>query len=403
MKYTLEGKYIGLGVTGSIACYKAVDLASKLTQAGALVDVLLTRGAREFVSALAFHAITHRPVFEDLFDPRSELSMDHVTVAERADLIVVAPATAHSIAKLAMGLADDALTTTVLATTAPLIVAPAMDAHMFDNPATRDNIDRLESRGVYIAEPASGRLASGLTGKGRLLETQELMGSIRLVLGRGGDMAGRKIVVSAGGTQEAIDPVRVIANHSSGKMGYAIAEAARDRGASAVLVTAPTALADPVGVRVVRVRSALEMRDAVMRECGDADAVVMAAAVGDWRPVVASDQKIKKGGSDTWTVELTKNPDIIAGIPSEGIVKVGFAAESQDLVKNAKSKLLSKGLDLIAANDITADDSGFATDTNRVTLLDREGGVESLPLMSKYEVGHTILDRVVQLFERPVK
>ena len=230
MKHILEAKQIALGVTGSIACHKAVDLASKLTQAGAQVDVLLTRGAREFVSALAFHAITHRPVFEDLFDPRSELSMDHVTIAERADLIVVGPATAHTIAKLALGLADDALTTTVLASVAPLIVAPAMDGHMFDNPATRENIDRLESRGVYIAGPASGRLASGLTGKGRLLETEELMGSIRLVLGRVGDMAGRKIVVSAGGTQEAIDPVRVIANRSTGKMGYAIAEAARDPG-----------------------------------------------------------------------------------------------------------------------------------------------------------------------------
>ncbi len=401
MKKILEGKHIGLGVTGSIACYKAIDLASKLTQAGAEVDVLLTRGAREFVSALAFRAITHRPVFEDLFDPRSELSIDHVAVAERSDLIVVAPATAHTIAKLALGLADDALTSTVLATAAPLIVAPAMDAHMFDNPAVRENIDRLESRGAYIAGPASGRLASGLIGKGRLLEPQELMGCIRLVLGRDGDLAGRKIVVSAGGTQEAIDPVRVLTNHSSGKMGYAIAEAARDRGASTVVVTAPTALADPVGVRVVQVRSALEMRDAVMRECEDADAVVMAAAVADWRPVSASAQKIKKDGSDTWTVDLTKTPDIIANIRAEKIVKVGFAAESQDLLGNARSKLQSKGLDLIAANDITAAESGFVSDNNLVTLLDREGGVDSLPLMSKYDVGHTILDRVGQLFKQP--
>jgi phosphopantothenoylcysteine decarboxylase/phosphopantothenate--cysteine ligase len=403
MKNILEDKHICLGVTGSIACYKAIDLASKLTQAGAKVDVLLTRGAREFVSALAFRAITHRPVIEDLFDHRSELSIDHVVISERSDIIVVAPATAHTIAKLSLGLADDALTSTVLASAAPLIVAPAMDAHMFDNPVTRENIDRLELRGAYIAGPASGHLASGLVGKGRLLEPQELMGCIRLILGRNGDLANRKIVISAGGTQEAVDPVRVLTNHSSGKMGYAIAEAGRDRGASVVVVAAPTAIEDPVGVRVLRVRSALEMREVVVRECKDADAVVMAAAVSDWRPIDVADQKIKKEESDSWELELILNPDIIADLPAEKLVKVGFAAESQHLTENARSKLHSKGLDLIAANDITSDDSGFASDNNRITLLDRDGGVESLPLMSKYDVGHTILDRVGQLFKQPLK
>ena len=384
MTTNLEGRHIALGVTGSIACYKAIDLASKLTQAKAKVDVVLTRGATQFVSPLAFAAITHRDVVTDVFDPQSELSIDHVALAERSDLIIVAPATAHTIAKMALGLADDALTTMLLATQAPVIVAPAMDAHMFDNPATQANVRLLEERGVTIAGPASGRLASGLIGKGRLLETPELLGCITAVLGRDGDLAGRKIVISAGGTQEAIDPVRVITNHSSGKMGYAIAEAARDRGASAVL------------------GSALEMRDAVNHECQNADAVIMAAAVADWRPVSNADQKIKKGESNKWAIELTKTPDIIAGLIGDSMVKVGFAAESEDLIANAQSKLVSKGLDLIVANDITAEDSGFSTDTNRVTILDREGGTDDLPLMSKYDVGVNILDRVKPLFRREI-
>ena len=391
----LAHRNIALGVTGSIACYKAVDLASKLMQAGALVDVIMTREACNFLAPLTFQSITHRPVVTDVFDPQSELSIDHVAIAERADAVIVAPATANTIAKIANGFADDALTTTILATQAPLIVAPAMDAHMYDNAATQRNVATLRDMGCVIAGPASGRLASGLMGKGRLLETPELLGCLRQTLGRDGDLAGRKVVVSAGGTQEPIDPVRVIANHSSGKMGYAIAEAARDRGASATLVSAPgTALPDPYGVKVVRVRSALEMQAALQAECADADALIMAAAVADWRPASMSEQKVKKGASDAWTVDLIKNPDIIAGISGERLIKVGFAAESEDLLANAESKLLSKGLHLIAANDITAEDSGFGVDTNRVLLLDREGGKESLPLMSKYDVGCAILDKV---------
>ena len=392
----LAQRSIALGVTGSIACYKAVDLASKLTQAGALVDVIMTREACQFLTPLTFRSITHRPVVTDVFDPQSELSIDHVAIAERADALIVAPATAHTIAKLALGLADDALTATALATQAPLIIAPAMDAHMFDNAATQQNVSTLKSRGCVIAGPAEGRLASGLVGKGRLLETPQLLGCLRQTLGRNGDLAGRKVVVSAGGTQEPIDPVRVIANHSSGKMGFAIAEAARDRGAAVTLVTAPTALDSPFGVNVVKIATALEMRSALRNKCAHADALIMAAAVADWRPAAAADQKVKKGGSDTWDIELVKNPDIIAGISTERLIKVGFAAESEDLLANAQSKLLSKGLHLIAANDITAEHSGFGTDTNKVILLDREGGEESLPLMSKYDVGHAILDRVAR-------
>ncbi|MCH9010668.1 MAG: bifunctional phosphopantothenoylcysteine decarboxylase/phosphopantothenate--cysteine ligase CoaBC [Chloroflexi bacterium] len=397
MPSPLEGKHIALGVTGSIACYKAVDLASKLVQSGALVDVLMTEGAQNFVSPLSFRSITHRPVITDMFQPESELSINHVAIAERSDVLIVAPATANTIARIANGISDDPITTTILATKAPIIIAPAMDANMFENPATRQNVARLESWGYVMAGPAKGRLASGLMGEGRLLEPQQLLGCISMTLGGKGDLAGRKVVVSAGGTQEAIDPVRVIANHSSGKMGYALAEAARDRGARTVLVSAPTALSDPYGVELIRVGSALEMRDVLLGQCDDADALIMAAAVADWRPKEPSDRKVKKGKSNEWNLELIKNPDILAEIKREGLVKVGFAAESEELLANAQSKLLSKDLHLIAANNITAEDSGFAVDTNRVILLDREGGVQELPLMSKYDVAHHLLDRVVTL------
>ena len=270
MAGVLEGKTVVLGVTGSIACYKALDLASKLTQAGAQVDALMSYGATQFVTPLAFRSITHRPVVTDTFDPASELSVEHVALAQRADIVVVAPATANFIAKAAAGLADDPLTTTILATAAPVLIAPAMDGHMYDNPATQENLSRLQSRGVVVLGPASGRLASGIEGIGRLVETPELMGNIRTILGRNGDLASYRIVVTAGGTQEPIDPVRVVTNRSSGKMGYALAEAARDRGAQVTLITAPTDLEDPSGVEMVRVGTALEMRDAVLKAVAEA-------------------------------------------------------------------------------------------------------------------------------------
>ena len=403
MPQDLSGVNVVLAVSGSIACYKAVDLASKLTQLRANVDVIMTEAAQRFVTPLTFRSITHRPVVTGMFEPDSELSINHVALAERADIVAVVPATANTLARIAHGMADDAITATVLATRAPLLAAPAMDANMFDSPATRSNVELLSRRGVHVAGPAEGRLASGLIGKGRLLETADLIGHIRIVLGRNGDLAGRKIVVTAGGTQEAIDPVRVITNHSSGKMGYAVAEAARDRGADAVLVTCPTALPNPTGVKTVRVGSALSMRDALYDECAGADAVVMAAAVADWRVAEVADRKVKKGVEDTWTIDLVKNPDLIAGLASEDLVKVGFAAESEDLIANAQSKLLSKDLDMIVANDITAEDAGFAVDDNRVIILDREGGIDRLPLMSKYDVGVEILDRIVPLFRDPVQ
>ena len=392
----LADKHILLGVTGSIACYKAVDLASKLVQAGALVDTVMSYGATQFVTPLTFRSITHRDVVTDTFDPDSEYSHQHVALARRAEIVVIAPATVHTIAKMAAGLADEPLTTTIIATSAPVLVAPAMDANMYDHPATQENIAKLRQRGVIFAGPAPGRLASGLTGMGRLLEPQDLLGHITAALGKGGDLAGKTIVVSAGGTMEPIDPVRVITNHSSGKMGYALAEAARDRGGSVVLVTAPTNLPDPPLVDVVRINTAQQMCDAVLEHVKSADALIMAAAVADYRPATEAGQKIKKSAADL-TIELAKTTDILESAKGD-FVKVGFSAESQNLVENAKVKVKSKGLDLMVANDITEPGSGFGADTNRVTFIDRDLRVEELPLLTKYEVGNRILDRVKVLF-----
>ena len=397
MAEPLADKHVVLGVTGSIACYKALDLASKLMQAGALVDTIMSYGATQFVAPLAFRSLTHRVVVTDTFDPDSEYSVEHVALAHQADVIVVAPATVHCIAKLALGLADDPLTTTIVAAKCPLVVAPAMDGNMFDHPATQANLATLKERGAVIAGPGIGRLASGLSGVGRLLETPELLGHISYAMGKYGDLAGRTVVVSAGGTMEPIDPVRVITNHSSGKMGYALAEAARDRGADVVLVTAPTSLADPALVKVVQVRTAEEMGQAIQEHVTKADALVMAAAVADYRPTETAGQKIKKAADDL-NISLAKTTDILKSAKGN-FVRVGFAAESQNLVENAKAKVGSKNLDLIAANDITADGSGFGSDTNKVTLIDRDLAVEELPLLSKYEVSNRILDRVKVLFK----
>ena len=392
MAGVLQDKNIVLGVTGSIACYKALDLASKLTQAGASVDTIMSYGATQFIAPLAFRSLTHRPVTVDVFDPDSELSIEHVQLAGRADIVVVAPATAHFIAKVAYGFADDPLTTTILATQAPVLIAPAMDGHMYENQATQDNIEKLKSRGIRFVGPASGHLASGLVGMGRLVEVPQLIGHTSALLGKDGDLAGRTIVVSAGGTQEAIDPVRVITNHSSGKMGYALAEAARDRGARVVLVSAPTGLDDPAALEVVKVRSATEMRDAVLEAVKGADALIMAAAVADYQPADVSSQKIKKDSSPL-TIELERTPDILQEAQGS-FVRVGFAAETEEMLANARDKLERKSLDLIVANDVSAEGSGFGADTNKVTLVGKSGEPEDLPLMSKQDVAHRVLDRV---------
>jgi len=395
----LSNKTIVLGITGSIAAYKAAEIASQLTQAGAKVNVIMTEEAIQFISPVTFRAITGRPVVTEMFDLASEFSIEHVSLAEAADIVAIAPATANIIAKLAAGIADDILCCTVLATKAPVIIAPAMETNMYSNPVTQDNLSKLKARDFVIIAPAWGWLASGKEGLGRLADINDIIGNMRQVLGRGGDLAGRRIVVTAGGTQEPIDPVRYICNRSSGKMGYALAEAARDRGAKVTLITVPTSLPQLVGIDVIQVSTAQEMHQAVENVTPQADALIMAAAVADYRPIKAAKDKIKKREAGL-TLELECTPDILGSVKGN-FIKVGFAAESSNLVKNAKQKLQQKGLDFIVANDITASDSGFGVDTNKVTIIDQEGKIDSLPLLAKREVAERVLDRVVELLPKP--
>jgi len=394
----LADKTIVLGITGGIAAYKAADLASKLTQAGARVDVVMTESATRFITPLTLRNITGRPVVTDMFEPASEYSVEHIALAEAADVVVIAPATANTIAKLAAGIADNMLGCVVLATKAPVILAPAMNDNMLQNPVTQENLAKLKARGFTIVDTAQGRLASGKIGWGRLAETDIISGTIRQVAGRSGDLAGKRIVVTAGGTQEPIDPVRHIGNRSSGKMGYALAEAASDRGAEVSLITAPTSLPEPGGIEVAHVRTAAQMENAVNEAIARADALIMAAAVADYQPKNVAKGKIKKE-AQSLTLELVRTPDILGGVKGS-LIKVGFAAESEDLVANARKKLEQKGLDLMVANDITDAGSGFDVDTNKVTLIDRDGKAEELPLLTKREVAERVLDRVAGLLAR---
>ena len=395
----LRNKTIVLGITGSIAAYKAAEIASQLTQARAKVNVIMTKEAIEFISPVTFRALTGNYVVTEMFDLASEFSIEHVSLAKSADIVVIAPATANIIAKLAAGFADDMLCCTVLATRAPVVIAPAMETTMYDNPITQDNLSKLEARNFVIVGPATGWLASGKEGLGRLADINDILGSIRHILDRDGDLDGKHIVMTAGGTQEPIDPVRYISNRSSGKMGYALAESARDRGARVSLITAPASIPKPTGVDVIKVGTAQEMRQAVENVTSQADALIMAAAVADYRPKSTAKEKIKKGDA-ALTLEMECTPDIL-GIVKGNFIKVGFAAESSKLVENAREKLKQKGLDFIVANDITDSDSGFDVDTNRVTIIDREGRIDSLPLMSKREVAERVLDRVAALLPKP--
>lgn len=400
----LSGKRITLGVTGSIAAYKAADLASKLTQSGAQVDVILTAAAEKFVTPLTFQSVTGRRAYTDKDLWGNEAHVLHVGLGHAADLLVIAPCTANTIARLAHGQADNLLAVTALAMQSPLLIAPAMDGGMYDHPATQENIEILKKRGATFIGPAEGHLASGLSGVGRMLETGDILGHIRMLLGRNGPLAGKRIVVTAGGTQEPLDPVRLITNRSSGKQGYAIAQVALEMGAQVTLITTPTALTPPVGVRLVAVETARQMLEAVLQESAESDALIMAAAVADFRPKVMAKDKIKKEGGLP-QIELEATEDIlktVAGKRAESEcprVVVGFAAESRDLLENAEHKLKSKGLDFIAANDISAADAGFAVESNRITLLFADGSKESLPLMSKREVSEIILGWVSKLLE----
>ena len=394
----LTDKTVVLGITGSVASYKAADIASKLTQAGARVEVVMTEAATKFITPLTLRSITGRPVVTDMFELASEFSIEHVALAEAADVVVIAPATANVIAKLAGGISDDELTCTVLATEAPVIVAPAMHASMFHNSITQENLSKLKARGFAVVGPEHGWLASGEIGLGRLADTDKIINTISKVLSRSIDLTGKRIVVTAGGTREPIDPARHIGNRSSGKMGYALAEAARDRGAEVRLITAPTSLHHPAGMEVIPVETTTEMKKAVVKALAEADALIMAAAVTDYRPRSTAKTKIKKD-SPTLTMELIRTPDILTEAKGK-FLKVGFAAESENIVANAKQKLQQKGLDLIVANDITDVESGFGTDTNKVTLIDKQGNIEDLPLMSKREVAERILDRVVEFLAK---
>ncbi len=394
----LADKTIVLGITGSVAAYKAADIASKLTQAGARVEVVMTEAATRFITPLTLRSITRGTVVSDMFDPTSQHAVEHVALGEAADVVVIAPATASTIANLAVGIADDMVSLTVLATKAPVIVAPAMDANMFDNPVTQENIAKLKARGFIIVDPEHGHLASGKIGWGRLADTDKIIAAVTQVVGRSRDLKGKRVVVTAGGTQEPIDPARHIGNPSSGKMGYAIASAARDRGAKVTLITAPTSLPDPAGIETIHVRTTAEMKTAVTKAAARADALIMAAAVADYQPKTAARTKIKKETSSL-TLELVKTPDIITEVKGK-FLRVGFAAESDNIAANARKKLEKKNLDLIVANDITDKKSGFGVDTNKVTLIDKKGKAEKLPLMSKREVADKILDRVVGLLKR---
>lgn len=351
-RFGLAGATIVLGVSGGIAAYKAADLTSFLVQAGADVHVVMTEGARQFIQPMTFQALTRNPVYTSAFDGWEGDSAGHVTLAARADAVMVAPATANTIARMAHGRTDDMLGAVLLATTAPVLVAPAMEHHMWHHPATQANLSTLREWGVTIIEPEAGRLASGASGDGRLATRERLVSGLRAVLGSNGPLAGKTVVVTAGGTREAVDPVRYIGNRSSGRMGIAIAEAAIDAGARVILIAGPTVDSTPPGMDVRRVESALDMEAAVQAAVPEGDVLVMAAAVSDFRPAEQHAQKIKKqAGSEEMTIRMVKNPDIIAGVDGDAIVKIGFAAETESLLENAQAKVRSKGLRMIVAND----------------------------------------------------
>lgn len=390
----LKGKEIVLGVTGGIAVYKAVELLRLLVKGGAGVHVIMTRAATEFVTPLTFQTLSGNPVHLELFNLISEQEIGHISLAERADLFIVAPATANCIGKLACGIADDLLTTTVMAIRAPVLIAPAMNVNMYQNPIYRENEQRLKSHGYLFVPPVCGMLACGYEGEGKL-QAPEVIFEEAVAALTPKRLAGERILVTAGPTLEEIDPVRFISNHSSGKMGYAIARQAHRRGAQVTLVTGPTALAPPHGVSVIRVQSAKEMRDAVLGCLERIDIVIKAAAVADYRPRARFGDKVKKTHASL-AIELEKNPDILAelGGVKGGRLLVGFAAETQDLLENATAKLTAKNLDLVVANDVSQEGAGFNVDTNIVKLLFRDGRVEELPKMGKEELAGEILERV---------
>jgi len=399
MNEILRGKYVVLAVTGSIAVYKVIELARRMTQAGATVQVIMTTGATQFVQPLTFQALTYRPVEVEMFGTFDDRATGHVAMGQQADVVVIAPATAHTIARLANGFADDLIGTTVLASHAPLVIAPAMETHMWSNPATQANVDVLRDRGAVIVEPESGELASGLVGQGRLASVEAIGAAIEEALSTSTALAGRRVIVTAGPTLEPIDPVRVVTNRSSGKMGYAVAAAAQRAGAHVTLVSGPTALRAPAGVTTVAIETAQELSDAVLAALPGADAVIMAAAIADYRPARPADRKLKKRDQgDTMSIDMTRTPDVLQAIVAKRdprTIVVGFKAETGDAVAEASRMLREKKLDLVVANDVTAEGSRFGGDTNQVTLVSADGA-EALPLLSKQEVARRLVAKIAE-------
>jgi phosphopantothenoylcysteine decarboxylase/phosphopantothenate--cysteine ligase len=393
----LKGKKIVLGVTGGIAAYKAAELVRELVRSEAEVFVVMTHSAQAFITPLTFQTLSGNKVATELFSLIEESEIGHISLADRADLLVIAPATANTIGKIAGGIADDMLTTIVMATKAPVLLAPAMNVHMWENSICQENIQKLRGRGVHFIDPEAGKLACGYEGKGRLAEIPAIVEEVRSILSPR-DLAGETLLVTAGPTEEPIDPVRFLSNRSSGKMGFALARAARLRGAQVILVSGPSALPAPPRVKFIPVRTAAEMREAVLENLAQASVLAMAAAVSDYRPRGTSPEKIKKSKSEL-TLPLELNPDILceAGQRKGKRLLIGFAAETENLLANAGKKLAEKNLDLIVANDVSLPGAGFAVDTNIVKLIDRSGKVEELPLMSKEDLADRVLDRVLLL------
>ncbi len=388
---------IVLGVTGGIACYKAVDLVRLLVKTGYRVQVIMTRGAVEFVTPLTFQTISGNPVATETFNLTQESEIGHINLADSADLFVIAPATANVIGKFANGIADDLLTTVLMATQAPVLIAPAMNVHMYENPILQENLRKLRRLGYHVMEPAEGFLACGYEGKGRLPDAEKIAEAIGGLL-KNRDLGGEKLLISAGPSREPLDPVRYISNRSSGRMGYALARAAVRRGAEVTLISGPTALEPPAGARLISVTTAAEMRDAVIKEFAQCTAIVMTAAVADYRPTMVADQKMKRGKGPV-ELRLEPNPDILKELSDKknGKLLVGFAAETEELTANAEKKLREKNLDMIIANNVTEAGSGFDGDTNIATILDRTGAKRSLPLMSKDELADCIYDHFLAL------
>lgn len=395
----MKKKTVVLGVTGGIACYKSAALASKLTQRGYDVEVVLTKNATEFIGPHTFESLTHNRAMVDTFDRNFQSHVEHVALADKADLLIVAPATANIIAKAAHGIADDMLSTTILACDCKKLMAPAMNTRMYDNPVTRDNLETLRRYGWEIIEPASGRLACGAVGRGKMPEPEDLLEAVDHAIAYDKDLSGVRVLVTAGPTQESLDPVRYLTNHSSGKMGYAIARAAAWRGAEVTLVSGPTALKKPAYVDTVDVVTAREMFGAVTSRAGEQDVIIKAAAVADYRPAQVADSKIKKGAGEGLTLELRRTDDILAYLGEHkrpGQILCGFSMETENLVENSRKKLIRKNLDIVAANSLKEEGAGFGVSTNVLTLITREDETQ-LPLLTKEEAAHRLLDRIAEL------